>query len=186
MYEYIAEVFGGEMEWQFFGRVLTDTVKAHKTAREFTHDFEDRGLQFLDFGGRVQKAGFKLNPHFLRGFAIDWMYQKLGMSKEDIARVVGCTVKVIEREYMGEERKVDSGKLLAEVNKKIRKAKQEEAEALTPGRGGRSDHGVMRQLEASRVEAARAKERARRAEEKVKVLESKLRDTGEGVASSGR
>lgn len=186
VYEYIAEIFGGGMEGQFFGRVLKDTIKCYKNARQFTVDFKNRGMQFLDFKGRLLKVDFKLHPHFLRGFAIDWMYQKLGMSKEDIAKVVGCTVKVIEREYMGEERDVDSGKLLAEVNKKIRKAKQEETEAHTQGQSGTNIHGLVRQLDASRGEIARERERARRAEERIKVLESELLGKEEGVVSSVR
>lgn len=184
VYEYAVEIFGGGMEGQFFGRVVGGTIKRYQSASELTEDFEAWGLAFFDFGWQMLKEEINLNPHFLRGLAIDWMYDKLGMSKEDIAKAVGCTVRVVEQDYMRWEKKIDAGRVLAEVNKNIRRAKQEEAEGS--GREAK-DTGIelmAKRLAASRAETARAKERAMRAEEKVKVLESKLRERGEDVAAS--
>lgn len=166
VYGYIEDSFGEEMGGQFFGYVTLRRKCAQNFANvtSFSSSFEGDGLLFLDFEGRLAEVDLNLNPHFLRGVATDWMKYDLGMTMEDIAKAIGSSVKILQREYLDEDRRVDPGGTLAKVNKRIKRARQEELGALMGG----GESVLLKEINKLRSENSRIERRARLAEARAK------------------
>jgi hypothetical protein len=118
VYEYIKENQGVELNGQFFvkynraGKFIT--FKNHTTFSEW---FSEGSKEFMDLQGKIKGRKRGINPHFLRGFAADWLLD-FGLSYEDVADLMNISVRTLQTHYAGKDRPVNTRSALDNLQRK--------------------------------------------------------------------
>jgi hypothetical protein len=128
VYEYIKENQGTELKGQLFvkfniaGKFIP--FDNHKT---FSQWFSEGSKEFMGLQGKIKGRKQGINPHFLRGFAADWLLD-FGISDEDVADLMCISVKTLRTSYASKNRAVNTRPALDNLQMKRR-----ERESLRAG-----------------------------------------------------
>jgi hypothetical protein len=132
IYPYIVENAGEDLRGQIFVKFGHDYrfyafgPEGHK---DFYQWFQRLGYEFLIYGDRLQAHPQGLNPHFLRGFAMDWIVLGLKVSINNAAEFFGVSVKTLTNIYLRKDRSSDSEPALQEIRQNsVEKEKPYQAE----------------------------------------------------------
>ena len=118
IYSYIVENAGEDLRGQFFVRVGHDNrfyafdPEGHA---DFYQLFQRHGYEFLNYGGRLKEHPQGLNPHFFRGFAMDWLVYRLKVTLNNAAEFFGVSPKTLSGIYLMKDRPSDSEPALHEI-----------------------------------------------------------------------
>lgn len=99
---------------QFDG--LSGGFRAFGDNRDYACFFKRRVREFLNVNDLEPHLRDALHAHFLRGMCADWMYTVLHLSREEIAEVLGDTVKVTDRDYLDRNRVRDATPIFDKIN----------------------------------------------------------------------
>jgi hypothetical protein len=101
IYPFIKEHSGEAIRGNFFVKLGQNKFQPFRLDRpnDFTEVFNRDGWDFIEFDGRLEFDKRRLNPHFFRGLACDWLKEK-GASNKAIADYVGDTERVVDARYL--------------------------------------------------------------------------------------
>lgn len=89
-------------------------------AKEFYARFARLANSFLDFSSvDTDEERLFINPHFLRGVCVDWLYYKLGVTLRSVANYIGDTETTVIKYYLKKAVTADAQAALDEANRTI-------------------------------------------------------------------
>lgn len=114
---------------QFFVRLGRGSRQfvSFKGHSNFWEWFSTASLEFLPLKGKVPGRKEGMHPHFLRGFASDWL-RKYGLSAEDIADLMSISERTLKEYYFSKDLPVNTRSSLNNLQ-----MKRMEKEALQGG-----------------------------------------------------
>ncbi len=92
--------------------------------REFYRWFMSQAKRFLVLPDEAYETGVFPNPHFFRGLCMDWLHA-IGMSDEDIAKLTGDTVGVINEKYRNKNAPEDGTPVLARTDRRLKEERRD-------------------------------------------------------------
>jgi hypothetical protein len=175
VWPYIQKRGGGNLGRHFFAcfEGHSGRFRAFRSATDYVNTFKRYVNEFIRVHELESKVRNSIHPHFLRGVFADWMVIDLGVSKEDTAEVLGDTPRVLEEDYLDQDRVYDATPVFDRINA-ARRSTMEVA-----GTGGFNSNGRKTEKE---YEA-----RLRAQEKQIEVLTDALdlakRQYGDRIAS---
>lgn len=117
VYPYLVKESGNTLGGQLFvSTTLGFSFRPFKGSTDFHTAFVKGRDLFMDVGELNPAVRRLLHPHFLRGLCTDWMVLKLKMTCEQAAEVLGIHPRVLEKEYLHQDREYDAGPMFDIVN----------------------------------------------------------------------
>lgn len=91
-----------------------------ETAKGFYERFTRWANSFLDFSSvDTDEEKLDINPHFLRGVCVDWLYYKLGVTLRNVADYIGDTERTVLKYYLKKATTADAQAALDEANRNL-------------------------------------------------------------------
>ncbi len=118
VYPHIRKNQGQDLDGQFFVKAdAAGRFICFKTHTNFYQWFSNASLKFLPLKGKIKGRKEGIHPHFLRGFAVDWLLG-YGLSMAEVADLMNISEKTVRESYAGKETPVHTRSALNSLQRK--------------------------------------------------------------------
>ena len=121
IYPHIRESGAEKLGNQFFATldINGNPQQAFGGESNFSHTFKNWSLSYLNFDDKLQLQYSGINPHYLRGVCVDWLYYDLGATLRYVAEFIGDTEKTVLEHYLMKQTVYNATLPLTLINAKI-------------------------------------------------------------------
>lgn len=130
IYPYMLTINKDKIENHFFPAMLDNfgfrKFDEHERAH-YHQTFIRWGYEFLDYDSVLEFSLDGVNPHFLRGICVDWLYYDLKVSLRNVADFIGDSESTVVTHYLRKKVTVDGNGALDEANRNIERLRASES-----------------------------------------------------------
>lgn len=118
VWPYVQKHGGGNLGRHFFAcfEGHSGRFRAFRSSTDYVITFKRYVNEFIRVHELESNLRNSIHPHFLRGVCADWMVIDLGISKEDAAEVLGDTPRVLDEDYLDQDRVYDATPVFDRIN----------------------------------------------------------------------